>query len=321
VRRRVLRGVGGVSTVLRAAARMRGVGGVFRAGAARFGGSGVRGFSSGTSDVPKMLSGPQRAMIDREMQQQREMKANREDESWSAQQRTMVDRIFQSDVARTENEIRHDLKVAHRLIAKYGMDDLVWNHISARCLDDQTADCCELPSTSYLITPGGMHFSEVRSEDLVFDTLEESGNVIHSGIYQKRPDVRCIIHIHTPAIMAVSVLKEGFKFLTQDSAPFYNRLGYHAYEGLHTADEEKCRIADSLGKDGIAIIMPNHGATVVGRSIQETWVRTYYLDRCCQVQIAAMSTGSEILECSEDLLVHAQEQIERYFPHGKYEVS
>jgi ribulose-5-phosphate 4-epimerase/fuculose-1-phosphate aldolase len=231
----------------------------------------------------------------------------------------MADRIFQSDVARTESQIRHDLKIAHRLIARYGMDDLVWNHISARCLDEQTADCCELPSSSYLITPGGMHFSEIRAEDLVFDSIEESGNVIHSGIYQARPDVRCIIHIHTPAIMVVSVLEEGFKFLTQDSAPFYKRIGYHKYEGIHSADDEKDRISASLGKDGIALIMRNHGATVVGRSIQEAWVRTYYLDRCCKVQIDAMRTGGKLIECSDELLVHAQKQIDKYFPHGKFE--
>ena len=76
-----------------------------------------------------------------------------------------------------------------------------------------------------------MHFSEIKSCDFVFEDVFESGNVIHSGIYSHRPDVRSIIHCHTPAIMAVSVLKCGFKFLTQDSAPFYQKIGYHDWEG------------------------------------------------------------------------------------------
>jgi len=204
-------------------------------------------------------------------------------------------------------------------MARYGFDDLIWNHISARCFDDQTEDCCDLPTDSYLITPGGVHFSEVRGDDFVFDSTDESGNVIHSGIYAARPDVRSIIHVHTPAIMVVSVLKDGFKFLTQDSAPFYGKIKYHDYGGLHSTMEEEKNIASDLGPDGVALFMRNHGATIVGRSIQEAWVRTYYLDRCCKVQIEAMQTGGEILHCPTDLLVNAAEQIEKFFPHGKYE--
>jgi len=187
-----------------------------------------------------------------------------------------------------------------------------------QCLDDQTEDCCDLPSDTFLITPGGMHFSEIRNEDFVFDSVDEPGNVIHSSIYGARSDVRCIIHAHTPAIMVVSVMNEGFRFLTQDSAPFYQRIGYHTWRGLQSTDSEKERIVENLG-DGCALIMRNHGATVVGRSIQEAWVHLYYLDRCCKVQIEAMKTGAELIDCSQELLLHAREQIETYFPHGKYE--
>lgn len=262
--------------------------------------------------IPRQLSGPQRSMIEGPQ-------GAGLDSSWSAQQRTMVDRLFYAPVAQTEAQIRQDLQMAHRLLARYGFDDLVWNHVSARCIDDQTEDCCDLPSDTYLITPGGMHFSEIRSEDFVFDSVDEPGNIIHSGIYAARPDVRCVIHTHTLAIMTVSVLKQGFMFLTQDSAPFYKRIGYHDWEGLSCSDVEKDRIAASLGPDGIALIMRNHGATVVGRSIQEAFVRLYYLDRCCRVQVEAMKCGGEIIPCCEELLEHAGDQIERYFPHGKYE--
>mmetsp|Transcript_9642 Transcript_9642/g.10982 ORF Transcript_9642/g.10982 Transcript_9642/m.10982 type:complete len:322 (+) Transcript_9642:200-1165(+) len=262
--------------------------------------------------LPRMMSGPQRSMIEA-------LEDIESDPGWSANQRTMVDRLFYAPVATTEEQIRDDLKTAHRLMAKFNYDDLVWNHISARCLYEQSEDCCDLPLDSFLITPGGMHFSEVRADDFVFDTIDECGNIIHSGIYKSRPDIRSIIHTHTPAIMTVSVLKNGFKFLTQDSAPFFNKIGYHDWEGLHCSEYEKERIAENLGTDGIALFMRNHGATVVGRSIQEAWVRTYYLDRCCQVQLAAMATGDELIECPEDLLEHAQKQVESFFPHGKYE--
>jgi ribulose-5-phosphate 4-epimerase/fuculose-1-phosphate aldolase len=164
-----------------------------------------------------------------------------------------------------------------------------------------------------------MHFSEVMPEDLVFDSTEESGNVIHSGIYAHRPDVVSIIHAHTIPTMAVSAMKCGFKFLTQDSAGFFGKLGYHDWEGNLGSEEEKERVAEDLGKTGVALILRNHGAVVVGRSIQEAWVRFYYLDRCCRVQLEAMKSGAELNECPPDMLIHAAEQKERFFPDGRYE--
>ena len=143
--------------------------------------------------------------------------------------------------------------------------------------------------------------------------------MIHSGVYAHRPDVVSVIHAHTVPVMAISVLKEGFRFLTQDSATFFGRIGYHDWEGLHNSEEEKERIATNLGPNGVALILRNHGAVVVGRSIQEAWVRYYYLDRCCRVQLEAMKSGGQLIECPVDMLKHAAEQKERFFPDGRYE--
>ncbi len=179
----------------------------------------------------------------------------------------------------TEKQIRSDLMTAHRLMARYNYDDLVWNHISARCgatAENEDEECCDINPNTYLITPGGLHFSEIREEDLVFDSIEENGNIIHSGIYAKRNDVRAIIHAHTPAVMAVGVLEDGFVHLTQDSAAFYKKIGYHDWEGYHTSDEEKERVAKNLGQGDI-LFLRNHGAVVVGRSIQEAFVKYYYV--------------------------------------------
>ena len=32
-----------------------------------------------------------------------------------------------------------------------------------------------------------------------------AGFILHSAIHSARPDIKCIIHIHTPAIVAVSI--------------------------------------------------------------------------------------------------------------------
>jgi hypothetical protein len=71
------------------------------------------------ADLLPAFSKPQRELI---LQQQ---KAS--DPSYSAQQRTMIDRILHAPVASTEGQIRKDLSIAHRLMARYGFDDLCWN--------------------------------------------------------------------------------------------------------------------------------------------------------------------------------------------------
>jgi len=240
---------------------------------------------------------------------------------FAAQQKNMIDRILYATKATTEHAIREDLRICHRLIAKFGLDELTWNHVSARCAAtaDDEEDCCDLSPDTYLITPGGLHFSEIRSEDLVFDTTEEPGNIIHSGIYAARPDIRSIIHVHTPYTQAVGVLKEGFMFLNQDSAAFYNKIGYHEWEGVHTSEEEKDRIVDNLGPEGMVLFLRNHGVVVCGRTIQEAFVKLYYLEKACKLQMDVLATNREFVECSESLLLHAQKQQEKLYPHGKFE--
>lgn len=40
---------------------------------------------------------------------------------------------------------------------------------------------------------------------------------LHSAVHSARPDIKCIIHIHTPSVVAVSALKQGLLPLTQES--------------------------------------------------------------------------------------------------------
>ena len=72
------------------------------------------------SDFLSAFSKPQRELLLSQQQQ-------KNDPSYSAQQRTMIDRILHAPVATTEGQIRKDLSTAHRLMARYGFDDLCWN--------------------------------------------------------------------------------------------------------------------------------------------------------------------------------------------------
>ena len=109
---------------------------------------------------------------------------------------------------------RVDLAACYRLVDLYGMCDLHLNHISAR-----------VPGAHehFLINPFGMMYEEITASSLIkIDlagniiananpdyTINLPGYVIHSAIHAARPDVACVLHTHTPAGMAVSVLDCG----------------------------------------------------------------------------------------------------------------
>jgi ribulose-5-phosphate 4-epimerase/fuculose-1-phosphate aldolase len=124
-------------------------------------------------------------------------------------------------VSREEWATRVDLAACYRLVHHYGMDDLVYNHISARVPGEEG---------HFLINAYGMTYDEITASSLVkidFDGkivqdsgtgygINHAGFVIHSAVHRGRPDVACVIHTHTPAGMAVSAMKCGLLPLTQN---------------------------------------------------------------------------------------------------------
>ena len=234
------------------------------------------------------------------------------------------------DISKEEWQTRIDLAACHRLAEMYRFSDIVWNHITARVPDG---------SGRFLINMFGLRFDEVTASNLV--TLDESGNVvvppmtpegevipldnmndtgfvIHSAIYRMREDVNCIMHSHSRAGVAVSTLKEGFVPMIQDALMFYDDVAYHEYEGLSLDLDERDRLAEHLG-DKSVMIMRNHGLLTTGATVAQAFVRMYYLERSCQVQIDAYSTGRELHLPSEEVCRHAAKQYEQSASPGTYE--
>src|SRR3989440_9809224 len=115
-------------------------------------------------------------------------------------------------VSREEWATRVDLAACYRLVHHYGMDDLVYNHISARVPGEEGP---------FLINAYGMTYDEITASSLVkidFDGkivhdsgtgygINHAGFVIHSAVHRARADVACVIHTHTPSGMAGSATK------------------------------------------------------------------------------------------------------------------
>jgi ribulose-5-phosphate 4-epimerase/fuculose-1-phosphate aldolase len=141
----------------------------------------------------------------------------------------------------------------------------------------------------------------MKPEDITLntDTINKTGDVIHGAIFESRPDIGAIMHTHTDAIVAVSCLPGGLKCYAQDSGMFWKRVGYHEYEGISEDYDECIRIQNSFPAPNHTLIMKNHGATTTGKDIGEAWLRMYYLDRACRVQLNIMNLGGVSIDDNE----------------------
>jgi len=208
-------------------------------------------------------------------------------------------------VSPEEWEARVNLAACYRLVALYGMSEMIANHISV-----------QVPGTEdqFLINAYGLLYDEITASSLLkinldgdilskpdFDyTVNRAGFVIHSAIHKARPDAICIIHTHTFSGMAISTMKCGLLPLTQTSMRF-DKVGYHDYEGVAVNLEEQQRIVADLG-DADTLILRNHGLVVVGASIPQAFSNIYRLELACKTQLAAMACNTELTFPSQDVI-------------------
>lgn len=214
----------------------------------------------------------------------------------------------------SERELRIQLAAAYRLIDKFKMTDLIYTHLSVRLPG---------PEHHFLINPYGMMFHEITASSLVKIDLEgnivgdsewpvnPAGFIIHSAIHAAREDLTCVFHTHTRYGMAVSALECGLLPISQFAMKFYNRVAYHDYEGVSLELDERERLIKDLG-DKKVMLLRNHGLLTAGRTIPEAFILMYYLDRSCEVQITAQSSGAKLVIPPESVCKHSalQQDIE-----------
>jgi ribulose-5-phosphate 4-epimerase/fuculose-1-phosphate aldolase len=223
---------------------------------------------------------------------------------------TEVPRL-EGKVSDAEWRIRKDLAATYRLIAMHGWSDLVFTHISAR-LPDEPNDKGEMEHR-FLINPYGVMFDEMTASALVKidmngtikqDTpyfVNPAGFTIHSAVHMARDDAHFVIHVHTANGMAVSAQKGGLRRYTQMAMQVYNDLAYHDYEGIALNLEERERIVANLGSKSL-LMLRNHGTLTCGPSAGVAFLRTYFLENACRVQILAQAAGTEnLIEEPEDM--------------------
>jgi ribulose-5-phosphate 4-epimerase/fuculose-1-phosphate aldolase len=159
------------------------------------------------------------------------------------------------------------LAAAFRLFSRFGFDEGVAGHITAR--DPELLD-------HFWVNPLGTHFGHIRASDLCLvnhqgDVVEgdapinQAAFVIHSQVHAARPDVIAAAHAH-------SVYGKAWSALGRKLDPITHALGEHK-----------------------ALILRNHGLLTVGHSVDEAawWFIT--MERSCQAQLLAEAAGTPVL--------------------------
>src|ERR1700689_1905023 len=188
------------------------------------------------------------------------------------------------------------LSAAFRLFSRFGFDEGVAGHITAR--DPEKLD-------HFWVNPFGMHFGQIRASDLIL--VNHRGEVvegkypvngaafaIHSQVHAARPDLIAAAHAHSLNGKSWASLGRLLDPITQDACAFYEGHGLFAeFTGVVYETSEGERIAQALGPHKAAILR-NHGLIPVGHCVEEAAWGFITMDRGCQAQLLAEGAGGPV---------------------------
>ena len=215
---------------------------------------------------------------------------------------------LQGQVSDAEWQARVDLAACYRLVAHFGMSDMMANHITIRVPGEEDA---------FLTNPYGMMYEEMfascllkisHSGEVLFKPdfgglnygFNKPGYILHSTVHMARPEVSCVIHTHTPAGMAISSLQCGLLPINQTSMRFL-KIAYHDYMGVVLNMDEQEILVRDLG-NAEALILRNHGLLTAGRTVGEAFNWIHRLEISCRAQLAAMACNTPLQEVSAQIL-------------------
>ncbi len=211
-----------------------------------------------------------------------------------------------------DRQARVDLAAVYRLLAHQGWGDVIFNHAAMRCPSNPR---------NFLIKRHELLYTEVTASNLVEVSMDADlderagvnrpGFTLHSGVLRGRPDVNCSVHVHPDEGVAISALKHGLRPVSQSAMRFYNRIGYHDYEGLTDSFDERERIVAALGRNR-ALVMRHHGVTTVGTTAREAFSLMKEFVRAARIQLMMDESRQEVLEIAPHICEHVAAQYEQH---------
>ncbi|CAO2605721.1 Add2 [Lemmus lemmus] len=155
------------------------------------------------------------------------------------------------NLAKGERLMRCKISSVYRLLDLYGWAQLSDTYVTMRVSKEQD---------HFLISPKGVSCSEVTASSLIKVNIlgevvekgsscfpvDTTGFSLHSAIYAARPDVRCAIHLHTPATAAVSAMKCGLLPVSHN-ALLVGDMAYYDFNGEMEQEADRINLQKCLG--------------------------------------------------------------------------
>ncbi|CAH8610217.1 unnamed protein product [Dicrocoelium dendriticum] len=222
-----------------------------------------------------------------------------------------IDATFYS---RRERALRCKLASVYRLIDLFGWNTSIHNHVTARISSR---------NEHFLINPFGLLYHEITASSLI--KVDAKGHVLdpgstvlglststwmlHSAVHLARADIRCIVHVDTPATVAVSCMKSGLLPLCQE-AMILGDIAYYAppnsvtlingdrppavdHDRLKDWTQERTVLVEALGPTARVLFLWSRGLLALGETIEEAWHYATNSVVACDTQEALSSpTGA-----------------------------
>jgi ribulose-5-phosphate 4-epimerase/fuculose-1-phosphate aldolase len=203
-----------------------------------------------------------------------------------------------------ERQARIDLAACHRLAARFGFNEGIDNHLTML-----------VPGRAerFYLAPFGLLWSEVRASHLLEldfagrvaagrGLVEDTALYIHLSVHRQLPAAGCVLHTHMPFATALSLLEDPrLEMASQAAIGFHDEIAYVDYNGLALDYSEGERLAQAMGNKPVALLR-NHGVLVIGHSPAQAFERLYFLERACQAQLLALSSGRALHRVPEPIV-------------------
>lgn len=203
------------------------------------------------------------------------------------------------------DDIRFRIAAARRMLSREGCDSNIGGHVSARApnedafwatgfeyFDQTTPDRVAKLDFSLRVVEGELSFSPALN--------------FHARIYQLRPDVNAIVHLHSHYLSVLSSM-EG------RTIGMYNVASvlFHEDQATYVDDGHKphVSVADALG-DKRLVILKNHGAIIASQSIESATVEAVMAEQAARYHLECEAIGGTEIVRDEVLSGRAM-----YFKH------
>ncbi|CAK6953300.1 Hypothetical predicted protein [Scomber scombrus] len=216
--------------------------------------------------------------------------------------------VESTTMVKGEKQTRCKLASLYRLVDLFSWAHFASSYITGRVSKEQD---------HILIIPRGLSFAEASAANLVKvniigDVIDQGSTNLridhagfspHAAIYSMRPDIRCVIHVHTPAMAAVSSMKCGILPISQE-ALILGDIAYYNYNGSLDDQEDRRELQKALGPTAKVLVLRNHGVVALGETIEEAFHYIYNAQYACEIQVNAISCSGGV----DNLIVLDQEK-------------